>query len=98
MFDDLRTILPCTAEAAPDGELRIGGVGVRELADAYGTPVIAYDEQHLRDAAQAWLDALASYEPGGMVAYATKAFTSVGLLRMFAELGLGADVSSLGEL
>jgi len=96
-FDALRPILPQTAEAR-DGVLHVGGVGIRELADAYGTPVIAYDEAHLRDAATAWVDAFAGHAPGATIAYASKAFASVGLLRMFGELGLGADVSSEGEL
>ena len=52
----------------------------------------------MESAAQAWLDAAAELEGGATVAYATKAFSSVGLLRRLARLGLGADVSSLGEL
>jgi diaminopimelate decarboxylase len=97
MFDDLRAILPITAEA-PDGVLRIGGVPVTELAGAYGTPVIAYDAEHVRAAARAWVEAFADYPAGASVAYATKAFSTVGLLRMLRDIGLGADVSSLGEL
>lgn len=97
MFDELRPILPATADA-PLGVLRVGGVPVTELAAAYGTPVIAYDAVHVRAAAQAWLDAFADHPAGATVAYATKAFSSVGMLRLLGELGIGADVSSLGEL
>jgi diaminopimelate decarboxylase len=97
MFDDLRAILPSTAEA-PDGVLHVGGVSVTELAETYGTPVIAYDARHVRDAARAWIDAFEGYPAGASIAYATKAFSTVGLLRMLRDVGVGADVSSLGEL
>ncbi|MCW2920972.1 MAG: diaminopimelate decarboxylase [Thermoleophilia bacterium] len=97
MFEQLRPILPTSADA-PDGELRLGGVPVTELARAYGTPVIAYDGAHLEATARAWIDAFASHPAGATVAYATKAFSSVGMLRLLGDLGLGADVSSLGEL
>jgi diaminopimelate decarboxylase len=97
MFDQLHSIFPATAEA-PDGVLRIGGVDVRSLADEHGTPVIAYDRAHVEAAARAWIDAVRALPAGATIAYATKAFTSIELLRRLGELGLGADVSSLGEL
>ncbi|MCW2926234.1 MAG: diaminopimelate decarboxylase [Thermoleophilia bacterium] len=97
MFEQLQPILPCTADA-PDGVLRIGGVAATELAEAYGTPVIAYDRQHLERSARAWTDAFAAHTPGALVAYASKAFSSVGMLALLGELGLGADVASEGEL
>jgi diaminopimelate decarboxylase len=71
---------------------------VTELARAYGTPLIAYDAAHVRAAARAWIDAFAAWPPGATVAYASKAFSSVGMLRLLGELDVGADVSSLGEL
>lgn len=97
MLEPLRQILPETCDAV-GGELRIGGLGIRDLADRHGTPLIAYDLAHVDHAAQAWLEAAAALPGGATVAYATKAFTSVGMLRRLARLGLGADVSSLGEL
>ncbi|MCW2925000.1 MAG: Diaminopimelate decarboxylase [Thermoleophilia bacterium] len=97
MFDQLIPVLPSTAEA-PEGRLRIGGVDCGELAAAYGTPLIAYDQAHIEAAARAWLDAFADHPAGATVVYASKAFAAVGMLRLLGELGLGADVSSLGEL
>ena len=97
MFEQLRAILPTSADA-PGGELRLGGVAVTELVREYGTPVIAYDRAHVEAAARAWLDAFATHPAGATIAYATKAFSSVGMLRLLGDLGLGADVSSLGEL
>lgn len=97
MLDELQSVLPMTARDV-DGVLHVGGVSVRELARAYGTPVIAYDGDHIERSARAWLEAVARFDAGATVAYASKAFSSVGLLRMLGALGLGADVASLGEL
>ena len=77
-----------------DGELTIGGVGASELARTFGTPVVVYDEATIRGQAQAYLAAA----PGALVAYGTKAFPSIAVLRLLAEEGLGADVSTVGEL
>ncbi len=97
MYEQLRPILPATAEDH-GGELHLGGLGVRSLVERHGTPLIAYDGDHVEAAARAWVDAAATLPGGATVAYATKAFSSVALLRRLASLGLGADVSSLGEL
>src|SRR5690349_24796746 len=77
-----------------DGELVLGGVRASELAREFGTPLVVYDEATLRGQAQAYLAAA----PGALVAYGTKAFPSVAVLGLFAQEGLGADVSTVGEL
>ena len=77
-----------------DGELVVGGVRATELAGQFGTPLVVYDETTLRNQARAYRAAA----PGALVAYGTKAFPSVALLRLFAAEGLGADVSTAGEL
>jgi diaminopimelate decarboxylase len=76
------------------GELQLGGVAVSALLREHGSPLVVYDEQTLRADARAYRDAAR----GAFVCYGTKAFPSVALLRVFAEEGLGADVSTLGEL
>jgi diaminopimelate decarboxylase len=83
-----------TSAAVEGGELSIGGVGATALADEFGTPVVVYCESTLLAAARAYLRAA----PDALVAYSVKAFPSVALLRLFAGEGLGADVSTLGEL
>ena len=40
MFEQLRPILPATA-AEVDGVLHVGGASIRDLADRFGTPLIA---------------------------------------------------------
>jgi diaminopimelate decarboxylase len=89
----LLDLLPDGA-AVVDGELTLGGVGASELARTFGTPVVVYDEATIRGQAQAYLAAA----PGALVAYGTKAFPSIAVLRLLAEEGLGADVSTVGEL
>jgi diaminopimelate decarboxylase len=89
----LSELLP-DAAAVDGGELVLGGVRASELVREFGTPVVVYDEETLRAQARAYLEAA----PGALVAYGTKAFPSVAVLRLFAEEGLGADVSTVGEL
>ena len=77
-----------------DGALVLGGVRATELAERFGTPLVVYDEATLRNQARAYRAAA----PDALVAYGTKAFPSVAVLQLFAEEGLGADVSTAGEL
>ena len=76
------------------GELLLGGLRASDLAREFGTPLVVYDEETLRNQANAYLRAA----PGALVAYGTKAFPSLAVMRLFAEAGLGADVSTAGEL
>lgn len=93
MPDVIIDLFPDTARVE-DGELVLGGVRASDLVREFGTPVVVYDEATLRAHARAYLEAA----PGALVAYGTKAFPSVAVLRLFAEEGLGADVSTVGEL
>jgi len=86
-------LLPDDA-AIGEGALILGGVRATDLADKFGTPLVVYDETTLRNQARAYRAAA----PDALVAYCTKAFPSVAVLRLFAEEGLGADVSTAGEL
>jgi diaminopimelate decarboxylase len=76
------------------GELVVGGVGATALAAEFGTPLLVYCEQTLRARARAYREAA----PNSLVVYGSKAFPNVAVLRVLAEEGLGADVSTLGEL
>ncbi len=76
------------------GELHLGGVAASMLAAAHGTPLVVYCEETVRTQARAYREAA----PDALVIYGTKAFANVELLRLLAEEGIGADVSTLGEL
>jgi diaminopimelate decarboxylase len=80
--------------AVEDGELAIDGARASALVDEFGTPLLVYSEPTLRRSAQAYRRAA----PDALVAYSLKAFPNLALLRLFAGEGLGADVSTLGEL
>jgi diaminopimelate decarboxylase len=86
-------LLPESA-AIDEGELVLGGVSCSELAGAHGTPLVVYCEQTLRARARAYREAA----PGADVLYSVKAFPNVAVLSVFAEEGLGAEASTLGEL
>ncbi len=78
------------------GGATIGGVPATELANAYGTPLLALDTDVL-DARVATF-ASAGERFGIDVCYAAKALLFVELARRLARSPLGIDVCSLGEL
>jgi len=90
-------VWPRGAERGGAGELMLGGVDVRDLAQEFGTPLFVLDEADVRWRARAFRDAYA--EAGASwVFYAAKAFLSVAVARWVHEEGLGIDVASGGEL
>jgi diaminopimelate decarboxylase len=76
------------------GVLEVEGMAVTELAKRFGTPLVVYAESALRERARLFRRAA----PNALVVYGTKAFPNVALMRLLAEEGVGADVSTLGEL
>jgi diaminopimelate decarboxylase len=93
MPEVLSELLPDTARVE-DGELVLGGVRASALAREFGTPVVVYDDATLRAQARAYREAA----PGALIVYGTKAFPSIAVLGLLADEGLGADVSTVGEL
>jgi diaminopimelate decarboxylase len=77
-----------------EGRLTIGDIAAGELAAEHGTPLAVYCEDTIRARVRAYREAA----PGARIAYGTKAFPNVAVLRLLAELGVGADVSTAGEL
>ena len=80
--------------AIEDGELVVGGIRTSVLAAEFGTPLVVYDETTILGSVSAYLEAA----PGAFVVYGVKAFPNAAILRLLAGEGLGADVSTLGEL
>ena len=77
------------------GELVVGGVRATELAERFGTPLVVYCEETVREHARALRGAAGA---DGRTFFGTKAFANVALLRLLREEGIGADVASSGEL
>jgi len=86
-------LFPDTARV-DGGALSIGGIAATDLAAEFGTPLVVYDEATIRARARAYRAAA----PDAFIAYGTKAFPNVAILRVLAEEGVGADVSTIGEL
>ena len=87
-------LLPDGAAADAGGRLSLAGCDLVELAGRFGTPLIVYDEDHLRARCR---EALAVFGPGGVV-YAAKAFLCRAMARLVDEEGLHLDVATGGEL
>jgi diaminopimelate decarboxylase len=86
-------LFPASAEVR-EGALRLGGLGADELAERFGTPLLVLCERTLLERARAVRDAV----PEAAIFYGTKAFPNVAVMRLLAGEGIGADVSTLGEL
>jgi len=85
---------PSTVERSEAGSLTIGGLDVRDLAAAHGTPAYLLDEADVRERCRRFRDAF----KGADVFYAGKAFLCKAMVRIIAEEGLHLDVCSGGEL
>lgn len=71
-------------------------VPVAELAEEYGTPLYVYSRNQILDNYKAIDGALATIDH--VTCYALKANSNLGILKLLAEHGTGADVVSAGEL
>jgi diaminopimelate decarboxylase len=88
-------VWPRNASRGPDGEIRLAGVDVRDLAADFATPVMVMDEDDFRSRCHDFADAFGSADA---VHYAAKAFLSGETARWLNAEGLGLDVCSEGEL
>lgn len=93
------SLFPVTAAIEPGGELSIAGHRLSELAEEYGTPYYLYDGATVRAQVDRLKSLFHQYYPAeAMIAYASKAYFSFSMAQKMAELGIGADVVSLGEI
>ena len=91
--DGLLGLFPDSAHIE-GADLTLGGIRATALAEEFGTPLVVYCEHTLRARARSLKAAVG----GGHVAFGTKAFANVAILRLLREEGIGADVASAGEL
>lgn len=94
-FAELLPLLPDKWSVSA-GRLLAGGCAVEGLAREYGTPLYIYDERTIRRAAREVRGALAPLNAS--VSYATKACSTLAILQILAEEGVGLDAVSLGEM
>ena len=98
MHRDLLPLFPEHSSIGPDGELAIGGVGVRDLAERFGTPAYIVDEAGLRNQAGRFSGGLAARHPDSEVVFASKSLPCLAVYQLFAAAGLSIDVAGAGEL
>ncbi|MBY6190654.1 diaminopimelate decarboxylase [Microbulbifer agarilyticus] len=78
------------------GSLWAEGVSLEEIAEQFGTPTYVYSRAHYERQYQAYADALGDHP--GLICYAIKANSNLGVLSVLAQLGAGFDIVSAGEL
>ena len=91
-------LFPLTARVNAHNHLEIAGCDVVDLAREFGTPLYIFDDAHLRARAAEIRDAFQTRGQNSLVLYATKAYYSPYIARLFKDAGLGIDVTSEGEL
>lgn len=74
----------------------LDGVDLRALATHLPTPFYAYSSSAIRDRVRALQRALDGLD--ARLCFAVKANPNIGVLHLMANLGVGADIVSLGEL
>jgi diaminopimelate decarboxylase len=79
-----------------NGEMHAEGVALRTIAQQVGTPFYCYSAAALRATWQEFADATRGMKAS--VCYAMKANSSLAVVKLFGQLGAGADIVSVGEM
>ncbi|MQB94605.1 diaminopimelate decarboxylase [Lactobacillus reuteri] len=80
------------------GHLTIGGCDAVDLAHQFGTPLIVYDVQQIRQQIRAFKRVFEENNVDYAVSYASKAFSAIAMYQVVAAEGAHVDVVSGGEL
>jgi diaminopimelate decarboxylase len=82
------------------GALTLSGIPAAQLAKDFGTPTFFLDEDAYRGRALAWQNGLNSqFGPhAGTIYYAAKSFICTAVAQWIADIGIGIDVCTGGEL
>lgn len=80
------------------GHLTIGGVDTVELAQKYGTPLVVYDVEQIRNQIRAFKKVFEKEKVAYAVSYASKAFACIAMYQVANEEGAYTDIVSAGEL
>lgn len=78
------------------GELVMEQTALQQVAASHGTPTYVYSREAITQAYKAYASALGDHP--GMICYAVKANSNLGVLNLLAKLGAGFDIVSMGEL
>ena len=78
------------------GQLYAEDVSVKAIANTYGTPCYIYSRATLERHWHAFNDAFGDQDH--LICYSVKACSNIAILNLFARLGSGFDIVSVGEL
>ncbi|MGC6399766.1 diaminopimelate decarboxylase [Sphingomonas sp. FW199] len=81
-----------------DGELFAEDIPLSRIAAEVGTPCYVYSQATFERHAQVFRDGLNAVEAPVHIAFAIKSNPNLGVLRVLANQGFGADVVSAGEM
>ncbi|WP_031544721.1 diaminopimelate decarboxylase [Salinicoccus luteus] len=79
-------------------ELHLNGHSLKGLAEQYGTPLFVYDEDALRSQCRRYHSVFEGESLDYSISYASKAFTSIQMVKLLEEENMKLDVVSAGEL
>jgi diaminopimelate decarboxylase len=83
-----------------DGTVSLAGISAAQLAKDFGTPTFFLDEDAYRARALAWHNGLRDEfgSHAGTIYYAAKSFICTAVAQWIADIGIGIDVCTGGEL
>lgn len=87
-----------TSKINENGNLEIGGVDTLQLAKEYKTPLYVMDQELIETTIDKMKDAFQSQRFDTQIAYAGKAFLTMGMIKLVDSKGLDLDVVSGGEM
>jgi len=73
-----------------------GNMDFKSLAVKYGTPLYVYDFDHFKSRYEELKEAFSGRK--SLICYAVKANSNLSVIKLFADLGAGADCVSIGEV
>lgn len=99
MIDPLLKLFPIRTTIDRQGRITVAGHDLTVLAEEYGTPLYIYDGATVRaQISRLQLLLRQNYTAEADIAYAAKAYFPLALAKKLANLGISADVASVGEL
>ena len=81
-----------------EGHLLIGGVDTTSLAKQYGTPLIAYDTNNIRQQIRNFKKIFDEEQVDYQISYASKAFATIAMYQLINQENIHCDVVSGGEI
>ena len=101
LLDQRVTLFPISTQISgiESRQISIGGVGLQELAEQFGTPLYLYDRVTLDASVIEYRQALGSWYPGPAgITYAGKAFLCTAIAQWAGGQNLWVDCTGAGEL